>query len=54
LNVFKIRSGIFFSNKGIIVLACRIVAPKLANSFASLNDKNSIFLASATKSGFAV
>ena len=54
LNVFNIRNGIFFSNKGIIVLACRIVVPKLASSFASVNDNSLIFLASATRSGLAV
>ena len=35
LKEFKILKLIFFSNKGIIVFACKIVAPKLANSFAS-------------------
>ena len=54
LNVFKTRRLIFFSNRGIMVFACKIVAPKLANSLASENDSWAIFLASATKSGFAV
>ena len=35
LKVFKILRLIFFSNKGMIVLACNIDAPKFANSLAS-------------------
>ena len=48
LYVFKIRSGMFFSIKGIIVLACKMVAPKFANSFASAYDRFASFFASGT------
>ncbi len=54
LNVFRIRKLIFFSTKGIIVLACRTEVPKLANSLASLNDNSLICFASGTKTGSAV
>ena len=54
LNVFKIRKLMFFSNNGMIVFACKMVAPKFANSFASEKESCSIFFASGTKSGFAV
>jgi len=54
LNVFKILRFIFFSIRGTIVLACKIVAPKFASSLASAKDNSSIFLASGTKFGSAV